>query len=139
MDSLGTVIAILNSTQLLIRADDQVSGSLTGLPHNISPGSVFVVFGRYEKDELKSQGVPHLDFPKGEVKITARQTGNVFLAERFKVRDDTQTSPTSGGGLLASLITSAPARFSAEFDQTQSLELSPEKMIRVGDHIGDRG
>jgi hypothetical protein len=137
VESQGKVIAILNSAQLLIQLNAEASGALTGLPGKVSPDHIFVVFGRYEKEELKAQGVPHLDFPKGQIKIAARQTEDVFLAERFKLPDEKSVASYQERGLFASLITGLD-RFSAEFDQSESLNFSPENAIRVGDHVGER-
>jgi hypothetical protein len=126
MESKGTVLAILNDRQLLLRADE---------PLDVE--KKYIVFGRITIPELEKRGVPHLDLPKGEIHVVADQGNNLYVAERFKVSEQRVPYQFPGveKGLISALVRTEVA-WSAEYDERESLNFSFDRHIKSGDHIG---
>ncbi len=85
MESFGSVVAILNEFNLLLKRE-------TALHINQD----VMVFGRLEDQRLKEAGVEALDYPKGRVKIRAKQGNNIYLAARYKIAERDVPVSTAG-------------------------------------------
>ena len=137
MESLGTIVAILNEKLVLIKADKP-------LPEN----SEMTVFGRVSPEGLQERcGVPYLDFPKGKIRIVSPQTENFYLAERFRGPGERRRRFVPGFAiqsqtLLSSLlggqeeVVDVPGPWSAEFDMAEALQIKVDTQVREGDHVG---
>ena len=127
MKSIGSIVSILNDSLALVRLDKE-----------IKIDGVLKVFTRVSADSISDLGLPYLYFPKGEIRITARQSENLYLAERFQ-QEKRSLSPTYPG-LLDSLFVKedvVPGPWSAEFDMASSINISIDKQVKVGDEVAE--
>jgi hypothetical protein len=133
MTNYGEVIAILNDEYVLIKMSKEYEG-------RISNGDRLDVFDVVENPELKSIGLEKLFTYKGAIKITMRQSGDIFLAARFVEGERIVQRPTTLGSLtgMFSQEVKVGGEWSAEIDQSKSLGLAFDSGVKVGDLVGQR-
>jgi len=74
VELLATVVEILSETLLLLKADEE-----------LRIDDILVVFGEIRSDSLaEKHNLPVLYAPKGEVRIVAQQSKDLYLAETFR-------------------------------------------------------
>ena len=132
MKSIGNVVAILNERLILVRLNEAFTA-----------GTELTVFSRTSSDQIQATtGLPHLDVPKGQVRILSHQNEDLYLAERFREPGEKRrrfVAPASN--LLATIltpqeeITEVPGPWSAQFDQANSLKITFDGRVQVGDLI----
>jgi hypothetical protein len=124
MNSIGTVVSILNDSSLLIR-----------VTRPLMSGQTLTVFGRNELPGIKDAGIPYLDFPKGQVRVAAQQANEIYLVERFKESEKTYSALEKGSSGFFAALTVKDVEWSAEYDQQQNLKLTLDRRIKIGDHL----
>jgi len=74
MEQIGKVEAILNDQLILISSNE-----------GLSPDEIIGVFSVIDDPKLKEIGLLEpIFYPKGELRVLCRQTGDKYLAERFR-------------------------------------------------------
>lgn len=140
MEKLGTIVEIVGSSMVLIKSEPNVSD------YQMSTNSVLRVFSEIRNDELSARhGLPALYVPKGEVRISAKQSGNFYLAEVFAGTIERtrviEKPPSLLSGILAGHSTSetvkeqVPGPLSASLSKA-TVNVSVSTRVVVGDVIG---
>ena len=124
MKILGTVVAILDDTRLLVSLESYEA-----------PGKELTVFAPVEKDELKDLGLERLLIPKGRIRIDVQQNDQIYIASRFKALIESGKSSVLNP---LEFVLSSQSNWSASFDVSQSLGIEFHREIKVGDPVGER-
>lgn len=140
MELIGTVKAILNDQLILILSDT-----------TLKPDELISVFFKIETPDLADKGLSEpIYYPKGQLRVICKQTGNQYLTERFREvnkRTRTEIIPSpfikNLAGLMANIqgetreITEEiPGKWSAEIDGEQNLNISVSEVVSIGDSVG---
>lgn len=140
MERIGKVEAILNDQLVLISSNE-----------SLSPDEIISVFSVIDDPKLKEIGLLEpIFYPKGELRVLCGQSGDKYLAERFrevKKRTRKEVVPSqftkSLAGLMAHLqpetkeITEEiPGEWSVEIDKNQNLNIPISNVLSVGDLVG---
>lgn len=134
MRTLGSVEAILSDTHVLIRSDldlaaDKILTVFLQLtfPANKSPAGLSVIY-----------------VPKGEIQVLLKQKDDIYLAQRFQTRVYRKKVSGAFDALESPLAAFLGPRevdaveWSAELDESQNLDLPIDRLIRIGDIVGER-
>ena len=127
MQSVGTILAILNDNLLVVKADE-----------TLADGSTLTVFARIPTPPLVEHGITAMDFPKGKLQVLSSQATSLYLARRFRITDDKTTAldrARTAGSLMSSLFFEE-AEWSAVLDKEASLKIGMDTTVRIGDHVG---
>jgi hypothetical protein len=93
MTALGTVVEILSPTLVLIQSDTEFEGD-----------KVLIVFADVPVQQLiEKYGLQSIQYPKGEVRILAKQGQGFYIAETFRPAVESQIverTPSLLGGLF---------------------------------------
>ena len=132
MEQLGTVVEILGKTLLLIKADK-----------SLDVGDILTVFAQIETENLADKyQLPHIFVPKGEIRITAKQTPEYYLAETFRELTESTKIVDKPSSLLTGIWGSETVREkvlgppSAALDPP-SAPIQFSKQVAIGDRVGN--
>lgn len=140
MEQIGKVEAILNDQLILISSNEDLRSD-----------EIISVFSVIDDSKLKEIGLLEpIFYPKGELRVLCRQTGDKFLAERFrevKKRTRKEIVPSAFTKNLAGLMVhlrpetkeiteEIPGEWSVEIDKGQNLNISISKTLSIGDLVG---
>lgn len=139
MNAEGEVVAILSGQCLLLKADVAYD-----------PGMVLTVYGQVVDERLSEFcRVPSLIYPKGEIRVLARQENDVYLAERFReIRTRTKRVKQPGladmqsyfarvlGGAVTEVSEQVEGSWSVAIDPADSFGIKLEMKVKVGDRVG---
>ena len=130
MESLGTLVEILNKDAVLIQSDKELS-----INRNL------IVFSRVSLPQLKEKyGLEFLDFRKGEIVISLRQ-GNFYVGTVYRPTVERKRTVERPGALSAILgqeilreeVPGSPSATLAE----PTLNIQVSDRVEVGDHVGN--
>ena len=132
MESVGTVVEILNEDAVLIRSDQELPINLNG---NL------IVFSRVSLPQLKEKyGLEFLDFRKGEIVVSWHQ-GNFYVGTVYRPTVE-QKRVVERTGVLSALLCQeilseeVPGNPSATL-ATPTLNIKVSHCVEVGDHVGN--
>ncbi|MFG1486112.1 hypothetical protein [Halobacteriovorax sp. RZ-2] len=142
MDSLGTVIAILNEKNLLIKVNRNA---------NHLEGRTFKVVEKVKlPEDRKVENIDSILFPKGRITLMLYQGESIYLANVVTETKTVTKKIIKEGGrkALSSLLNpfdtygeteeitqKVPLKSSAQLSKSQSLEIRLENEIKIGDYI----
>lgn len=129
MQIIGEVVAILNSTYVLVRSEERF----------LHPGEKYQILAIVARDKLGGLDLERIYLPKGEIRIVAEQPEQIYLAERFRAGERIETRPHNLGSQFQDLFTKEvriPGEWSAAIDEESTLKIEIDKNIRVGDAVG---
>ncbi len=130
MEKIGSIVAVLNGTQLLVQLDREWAA-------NTKPGRTLTVFAKASLKDAATLGLPAIYAPKGTIRIVMQQSDELFLAERFLQGGRVEQRPISALEGLFTREVKVGGTWSAEIDETSSLKIEFESELRAGDVLGD--
>jgi len=130
MQIYGEVLSILTSTHVLVRAYQEHRTEFRS-------GRELTVYQVVKAEEMLGAGVSVVHLPKGQIRVIHSQTEDLYLAERFREGDRTETRSSVGAvDALFSRQVLIPGQWSASIDDKEIL-FQPDRYLRVGDVVGE--
>ena len=131
MDPVGTIVEIVGSSMVLVKAE-----------RHFTVDEVLKVFAEVQATELqKKHGLRVLHVPKGELRVLANQGDGFFLAEAFRPTIESSRVVERPSSLLAGILShevikeTVPGPPSAQLSKP-TLEFEMTKRVEVGDKVG---
>ncbi len=130
---VGEVVAILNTSQVLIKIDDDCD-------FVIGSDDRLLVFRHVRlENQIDNVNLQFLVFPKGTIEVQLRQEGNYYIAGIYRepgVRRQRRLSSIQQMiGMPEIIETEVPGEWSAKINERQSLGVSVPSSISKGDFL----